>query len=663
MGFLNPLFLIASTVVAVPILLHLLHRQRARRLIFPALRYLRRTEKEHARRIRIRQLILLLLRCAAVLLLVASGARLFLKGPSQAHDPTALAIILDNSMSSGRVTGETRVLDGLKALASESLDLATGEDLIWVIRAAEPWDVSVPGGVGASRYRVEETRLTAARGDLATALTRARALLEATELEHREIHLLSDLQATALIGVSADLAGDIPVVVWHSSEEPPPNRFLMDVLVGGGLPPLANQRTDIAVTLGGSADTAAVPLRLILNGRIRAASSGRAGETVVLAAGPFQQGNVAGWVETDPDELSWDDRLYLTFEVRPSLRVAVEGPPGLFLSQALDVLAESGRIQVGAEPAEVVIAASGVEVGRAGAASIVIPPDDETLLPALNRRLAAAGIPWVYQAPVGVGQTRVTENRLPVRLDEVRITQHYRITPTAGEPPTADIPVRLSDGDPYFVSGRPEGLAYLLLATPLDPSWSTLPIEAEMIPLLEWMVSRWARGGGGADARVAGDPLPLPISATAVDRPDGSRHAVEGARLFRETAESGLYRIMSEDQLVGQVAVNPPIEESDLTPVSRRDVEQLLGADVHRVDEAEDWSRSVFRARQGAEPWKPLLVIILLILMLESWFAAAGPGTKPGRAKAEVLAPKSDGTGGTVPTREERVGVASGLRN
>ena len=62
MGALTPLFLTAAVAVGVPIFLHLFQRHETRRVSFPALRYLERTEREHARRIRFRQLLLLLLR-------------------------------------------------------------------------------------------------------------------------------------------------------------------------------------------------------------------------------------------------------------------------------------------------------------------------------------------------------------------------------------------------------------------------------------------------------------------------------------------------------------------------------------------------------------------------------------------------------------------------
>ena len=133
MGALNPFFLAAAVAVGVPIFLHLFQRHETRRFSFPALRYLERTEKEHARRIKLRQLLLLMTRVAILLLLVGAGARLVFGGRGASHPPTAVVIVLDNSMSSGLVIGETRVLDQLKALAQAALDEATDEDVFWVI--------------------------------------------------------------------------------------------------------------------------------------------------------------------------------------------------------------------------------------------------------------------------------------------------------------------------------------------------------------------------------------------------------------------------------------------------------------------------------------------------------------------------------------------------
>ena len=74
MGILSPWFLLASASLAVPVFLHLFQKRRPRKMSFPALRYLERTEREHAREIRLRQRLLLAARLAALALLVLGCA-------------------------------------------------------------------------------------------------------------------------------------------------------------------------------------------------------------------------------------------------------------------------------------------------------------------------------------------------------------------------------------------------------------------------------------------------------------------------------------------------------------------------------------------------------------------------------------------------------------
>lgn len=643
MGFLSPLFLLAAAAVAVPVLLHLFHRHRTRRVPFPALRYLRRTEKEHARRIRLRQILLLLMRCAAVLLLVLAGARLFVRGRSGTHDPTALAIVLDNSMSSSRVLGDARALDGLRTVALATLERAGPEDRIWVIRAGEPWDVSVPGDAAAARARVRETRPSDAAGDLSAALSRARGLVEAAGLAAAEIHLVSDLQATGLAGVRPDDVGDVPVVVWDPPGDDGRNHFVREVVVGGGLPPLEGQRTEVAVSLGGDgADSALVPVRIVIGERIRAAGSGRPGEVVVLPVGPFPGGEVVGWAETDPDDLRVDDRRYFVLRVRPPVRVARTGAESFFLDQGLAVLAGGGRARV-VEPdsAEVLFAVAGNGVERRrGRAVVVVPPDDPTLLPALNRRLASAGIPWTYEPPPRGGEVALGENRLPVDLEGLTVLRHYTLVPAGeGTPPTAGIPARLATGQPFLVTGLDTRGAFLLLASPLDPEWTTLPLDAGMVPFLEWTTSRRPGAAGSGRSVVAGDPISVGGEATEVRAPDGTHRPVGGSQSFRRTREAGIYAVLGRDTVLEHVAVNPPNGESLLPRATRDDLEEHIGEGLTRADDLASWQRSIFTDRQGPELWRPLLLTALLLLLLESWIAA------PGKAASHPR----DGRGGRSP--------------
>lgn len=656
MTFLSPLVLLAAAAAAVPVLLHLYHRHENRRVVFPALRYLLRTEREHARAIRLRQWLLLLLRVSVVLLLAVAGARPLLRGGNASHEPTALAVVLDNSLSSGRVVGAERVLDVLKTRAREALEAAGPDDLVWVIRAGEPWDVAQPGGVADALERVAATEPTAARGDLGAALVRASDLALSAGLPAAEIHLLSDLQRTAFGSPgSARPAGDVPVVVYAAPGPEGPNRFLQGPVVGEGLPPLAGQRTRISVTVAssGGPDTASrLPVRVVAGERIRAVGTARPGEDVVLSLGPFAGGVVEGFVETDPDALGADDRRWFAFEVRPPVGVQRRGGPSFFLDQGLDVLRQAGRVNdVETDPDVLVsVGGDGLE-GRSGVPVVVVPSPDPALLPALDRRLAAAGIPWRYGAPETGGEAEVTDNRLPVDLQGVAVRRHYRLRPVdeaAGAPldapPTGAIPARLSSGDPLLVTGLAPGGPWLLVATPLDPEWTDLPVGASMVPLLEWSVARWAAAGDERRRVLAGESLPTPPEATAVRDPAGNVHPVGGARAFRRTAAAGVYEVLAGDRVLQRVAVNAPVAESLLDPLGEREVEAAVGAGALVVSDAAAWRRQIFRSRRGPEVWRPLLLVALVLLLVEGWIAASGGRARGASGEAGTGRNRTPGT-------------------
>lgn len=645
MGLLNPLALIAVVAVAVPLLLHLFQRHESRRMAFPAIRYLRRAEREHARTIRFRQILLLLLRIAALVLVALAAARPYVRGLAGSHDPTALALVLDNSMSSGLVVGERRVLDRLKETALRSVDGATFDDRIWVLRAGEPWDVAVPGTPLQARRRILETEVSAAAARIPETLARAEALVRGSSLAAREIHLLSDLQATGFPTSRELLDLAVPVVVLLPDTARATNRYLETLLVGGGLAPLANERSDVAVRIGGTG-TDTIPVRLILGERVRGAGGAPPGSSAVLPIGPFQEGHVTGYVETDPDALRADDRRYFSFQVRPPPAVAVTGFTPFFVSEALSVLEEGGRVRVTPpREARILLAGggAGIEARRRGVAAILIPPADPTLLPAVNRRLASAGIPWRYEALGETGEGLVEDSRLPGSLEGLRIFDHYRLVRT--EEGSDEIWVRLSSGLPWVVSGNDPTGPFLLLASPLELDATNLPVTASMIPLLEWMLGAWALPALGEVAVNAGEPLRLAAGATRVVDPDGTPHAVGGIESFRETRLAGIYRVFAGDTLLEEVAVNGPPSESDLGPLSLLELRESIGERLVEVPDPGLWSQRIFQSRQGPELWRPLLVAALLLLLVESWIASAG--------RQAVRAP-------TVPSREQEAGT-SGL--
>ena len=79
MSFLAPLFLVGLVGLAIPVIVHLTRHERGKPLQFPSLMFLERIPFQETSRRRIRHWSLLLLRLAALALLVAAFARPFVR--------------------------------------------------------------------------------------------------------------------------------------------------------------------------------------------------------------------------------------------------------------------------------------------------------------------------------------------------------------------------------------------------------------------------------------------------------------------------------------------------------------------------------------------------------------------------------------------------------
>jgi hypothetical protein len=637
MGLLNPFLLALGLGAAVPLLLHMLQRHQGPRVVFPALRYLRRAEKESARRVRVRQLLLMLLRIAAVLLVTAAAARPFLRAGDAGHPPTAVVIILDNGLGSAAVEGDRRVLDVLKARALEALDAAGPDDRFWLLRAGSAAEPALPGDAAATALRVRETEPSAALADLAAALEHARTLLAASaDGRAAEIHLLSVLQATGLPRPAPARSAAPPVVVWHPGTDAPPNRAVAAVTVGGGLAPVAGERTTVAAAITGDG-AEPVNVRLLVRDTLVAAAEAPPGATAVLSLPALPAGIVTGRVEIDADALHIDDTRHFAALVRPPPTVRLAGALP-FVSDALDVLEDAGRIRrSGGSGADVAIHAAGESLPAAAAGALVfLPPDAPEALPSANLRLAGAGVPWRFGPPLA-GEARLAppaDDPLLRILEGARIQLAWSLVPEAAAPGDSVL-LRTTDGAPWAVRGtRRGGGSYTVLASPLSPEASTIPVSAAMLPLLARLTGTWAAAQPPRTEFEPGALVTVPPEAGLVAGPDGVPEPVTPGSPYRLGDHPGAWLALSGDSVVAAWTVNAPAAASDVKRLDARALEaRLPGWPLHLASGDAGWRRAVFRQRLGTELWRPLLLAALLLLIIESAAAAAG------RARTAVAQP------------------------
>ena len=130
LSLLHPLFLWGMCFLAVPVLIHLINMLRHRRVEWAAMEFLLLSMKKHRTWIILKQLLLLLLRMAAVALIVLALAQPLLPdrwGGFLTAPPTHHVVLLDDSFSMsenlGSLTAFDRAKDAIKRLGKSAAQL------------------------------------------------------------------------------------------------------------------------------------------------------------------------------------------------------------------------------------------------------------------------------------------------------------------------------------------------------------------------------------------------------------------------------------------------------------------------------------------------------------------------------------------------------------
>src|SRR5262245_61391295 len=196
--------LIGAVGMAVPIIIHLIGRRRARRVRFAAIDFLFGSDRKVRRRLRLRELLLLaarILACAAVPLALAKPyAACQARGPLVPRGPQAAVLIIDNSFGSTyTIDGETLLARSLER-ARRILQQLGPEAEVGLLLTAE--GAPPPGELSRDHLRLRDQingiAASARPADLSAALRRAGLLLAGSSQATRTVYLLGVPAATAL---------------------------------------------------------------------------------------------------------------------------------------------------------------------------------------------------------------------------------------------------------------------------------------------------------------------------------------------------------------------------------------------------------------------------------------------------------------------------------
>ncbi|OLB06802.1 MAG: hypothetical protein AUH06_06640 [Gemmatimonadetes bacterium 13_2_20CM_69_27] len=535
MTFLHPLALLGLAAAGIPALLHLLERRVPPEAEFPPIRYLSEAERQSARRLKLRHLLLLVLRTTLIALIVMAAARPLVRSRGAvgggAHEPTALALILDNSPSSGAVVDGHPLIERLKTVVRAAISRAAPGDRLWLMLSD---GVARAGSRDALLATVDSVVPGWRRLDLTGAVARASRLVDAEPLPGREVAVVSDLQRTTLGEGRADIPRGVRVLALApaSSGEALANRGVAQARVEDGA---------LAITVVGTPGGSPAPVTV----RLRPASSpaGRSHDVGRALAAPGSSANVPlpsvapGWwigeAVLDPDELRADDRRAFVWRVALPARVRADPGAGPFVAAALAVLTQGRRIVEG----------GGVVIGErlpgGTGTTVLLPPVDPALIGQANRALASRGVRWRFG---GAGTPGPIGTAAVAGINGLGVTRRYRLEGAGGGGDTTDVLATVND-DPWLVRAGD----VVLLGSRLDTAWTALPASPAFVPFVDVLVNRLARGEA-------------PV--TEAEGPPGVAFQVRGA------------------DTVGAVVSAPDARESDLTPAAPDVVRRAIGAEL-----------------------------------------------------------------------------------
>jgi hypothetical protein len=598
--FLNAGFLFAAVAALIPLVIHLISRRKVETVDFSSLRFLKELERKRIRRVRLRQILLLIVRGLILLCAALALARPTLRGVQAggAHARTSVAVVLDDSASMSRERDGRPLFADAVAAARGIAGLLSEGDQAFLITAGVPPRSVIPGGTfspDALGNALGGLTVGAAATDYPAALALARDLLAGARNLNREIYVVGDMQRTGWRGGRALEAGGIRSEPGGAATAGTAGPRTYCLEIPGPEGNLSVSVVDVARQYGGtpglhsvSAEVrnhgrraATVPVRLFLG----AEQVGQAG--VEVEAGATASARFAfavdesrwhsGRVEIPADALAPDNTSYLAIPASRRTEVLVVVPDGAegargdgsYVRRALDptgggerfspasvpvsslasqdrgrfpvvVLADAGRLSGPAvEWLERHLADGGGALVILGKRTDVRSWNEGPLSPLTGVILRAPfeRSAGVRIAPAAQGHPLLDGLVLGARLiDEVVVRRGFET-----EPGGAEEVLEAPGVGPVLVmtpdaSGRAGGATAVLL-TGIDPAWSDLPTSGLIVPLLHRLVERLGARVARAEAVLVGDDLRVPLAASA-----GGSVEVElpgGASLTAPVAESG----------------------------------------------------------------------------------------------------------------------------
>lgn len=683
MSFLAPLYTLAALAIAFPILFHLFQRTPRGRQIFGSLMFLKPTPPKITRRSRLSDLLLLLLRALALILLALAFCRPFLRSLEQLTGDVSqrrVAILIDRSASMQREGAWQQVQDLAKQVLKELDD--QDQVALYSFAADTTAHVSIDAIIDRENNRrlVEDAlrnlRPTWESTNLGQALVTVADALQASELDQstakRKVVLLTDFQEGADLTAlqSFNWPDDVPVDL-RTVKLSPQNAALhpVDSVPEGELEPdqfrirIANERESTTdkfdlVWVGPGPTTTIAKTVQVVPGRNRVMDIERpVGAEILKLSG---------------DDHPFDNQVYFAQNPSQPRQLVFVGPTTEAMDGGLLYFLQRAPLGTPQRPIEVVEQSFDSPLKfdvKSTALVVFVGAPRSQWLGVLKPYLTAGGRLLVVMDPSEVGETTVLAPELATMLEigqlqferiesadyamltnidfqhrlfaafndakfndftKIRFWEHYRATTNHEQP--WRVLARFDDNTPALVEKEiGEGTCWIF-----NSGWnsrsSQFALSTKFVPFLVMMTENRLSESRDKATRV-GQAIDFEAERyESVTTPAGDTIELEvNATRFEPTGAPGLYTLARADEKK-RVAVHLDPNESRVAPLDLARLEQWgvpfdgIADDVE-VSETEQRQLKNFELEGRQKLWRWLIVAALAVLAMETYYAGRSSTT------------------------------------
>ncbi len=327
MSFVYPNFLWALSLLLIPIIIHLFHFRRYKKVLFPNVQFLKNVQKQTQSVKKVRNLLILIARLLALAFLVFAFAQPFIPlGTKAQQEDQIIGVYIDNSFSMENEGSQGPLFEQAKEKARKLVKAYPSSDqfLIHTNHSTSQHPINQDDAIAF----IDAIDIQKTSKHLSEVLAIMERSLDGNGVAQKNMYVFSDLQKSDEIGLrqgidSSSTLSIVPFLATENSNVSIDTAWFESPVIHLNKPIELNVR----ITNHGQLDIAGVPVSLEIDGVKKAVTSvnidGNTSDNIRLGFTLSEGGWKKAKLTIEDAPIIFDDEYHLSFNMKPKINVFI----------------------------------------------------------------------------------------------------------------------------------------------------------------------------------------------------------------------------------------------------------------------------------------------------------------------------------------------------